>query len=309
MKNEKKQRELLPPFIFSPFKIFPALFFFYALSAFSFSFAQTPPRPLTFAELWNNAAYYETNLERKNFSSLLGRFEGKLGVNLFNLPLQLYGAYYGMASQSEDYWDNSLFYGVGIRFYPFENFQGTSWANEWIRALKVFAEKLTSSYLKGAASAEASNLWKTDTRYGLDLWYEWNLDHPDENLPWGELWANLSYRTTNFGWEPEGFKSYVIYFQPKIGRHLGKGVEVYLRSDLVASGKSGPDYYFLNNLDYGVGIRFEPWRESHSSDSILKKFKMFAEVLGVSYLKDKPSDANKIVSSDVRFGIDFSYGR
>ena len=269
----------------------------------SICFAQ-PQRPLTFAELWNNAAYYETNLERKNFASLLGRFEGKLGINLFNQPLQLYGVYYGTSSQSEDYWDNSLFYGGGIRFYPFERYQGTSWANEWLRGVKIFAERLFSSYLKGAASAEANKLFITDTRYGLDLWYEWNLDHPDGNLPWGELWANLSYRTTNFGWED--FKNYIFYFQPKWGRHLGRGVEAYLRLDLVTSGK---DYYYLNNVAYGVGIRFEPWRETHPQDSILKKFKMFAEVLEVSYLKDKPEQQNKVVSSDVRFGIDFSYGK
>jgi hypothetical protein len=36
---------------------------------------------------------------------------------------------------------------------------------------------------------------------------------------------------------------------------------------------------------------------------------MFAEVLGVSYLKDEPTDLNNKVDSDVRFGIEFSYGR
>jgi hypothetical protein len=138
----------------------------------------------------------------------------------------------------------------------------------------------------------------------LDLWYEWNLDRPDENLPWGELWANYSYRTTNFS--SADFKGSIFYFQPKIGRHLGSGIEVYLRADLTTSDKTE---YWLNVVDYGVGVRFEPWRQTHKEDSILKKFKMFAEVLGVSYLKDKPTDVNKVVSSDVRFGIDFSYGR
>jgi hypothetical protein len=261
----------------------------------------------TFTELWQNAAYYETNLENKNFASLLGRFEGKLGIYLFDTPLQLYGVYYGVASQSSDYWDNSLFAGAGVRFKPFEGFEGLGWQTDWLRDLKIFYEQLNSSYLKGGASAEADKLAKTDQRAGFDLWHEWNLDKPDENLPWGEMWANLAYRETNFGWED--FKNYVFYFQPKLGRHLGRGLEAYLRADLVASGKSGPSYYFLNTADYGVGLRLEPWRNDPAASDWLKKFKLFAEVLGVSYLKDKPTDAQKRVERDVRFGIDFSYGR
>lgn len=261
----------------------------------------------TFTELWQNAAYYETNLEKNNFASVLGRYEGKLGVYLLDTPLQIYGVYYGTASQSEDYWDNSLYAGVGVRFKPFEQYQSSGWTDEWIRDLKIFYENLGSSYLKGSASAEAAKLARTDQRAGFDLWHEWNLDKPDQTLPWGELWANLSYRDTNFGWED--FKSYVLYLQPKIGRHLGRGLEAYLRADIVASGKSGASYSYLNAADYGLGLRLEPWRNSADANEWLKKFKFFAEVLGVSYLKDKPANPDLNVSRDIRFGIDFSYGR
>jgi hypothetical protein len=264
-----------------------------------------PLRPLTFVELWNNVAYYDTNLEKKGFASFLGRFEGKVGLNLFNSPLQVYGVYYSTLSQSPDYWDNSLFAGGGVRYKPFESYLGSGWQDEWIKDVKIFAESLSASYFKNASSAEANK--NTDTRYGLEIWHEWNLDRADESLPWGELWANLSYRETNFGWED--FSDYVLYFQPKIGKHLGRGIGVYLRADATTSGKEGPDYYFLNVADYGIGIRFEPWRESGGEKDIFRKFKMFAEVLGVSYLKDKPEDPNKEVDMDVRLGIDFSIGR
>ncbi|MDD5593250.1 MAG: hypothetical protein PHG97_00735 [Candidatus Margulisbacteria bacterium] len=261
-----------------------------------------------FAELWNNFAYYDTNLERKGFSSILGHYEGKIGFYLLDTPLQLYGAYYGITAQTGDYFDNSLFTGAGVRFKPFEgSFKGTSWLNEWIPDIKVFGESLSAGYLKGGSSAEAAGLAKTDTRYGFDLWHEWNLDKPNENLPWAELWSNLSYRDTNFGWE--SFKNYVFYFQPKIGRHLGRGIETYLKADAVYSGKGGPSYSFLNVADYGVGVRFEPWRNMATANELLRKFKMFFEVLSVSYLKEKPADPNKVVDRDVRFGIDFSYGR
>lgn len=268
------------------------------------AFAQTRP----FAELWNNVAYYDTNIERKGFSSLLGRFEGKLGLYLFETPVQVYGAYYVASSQSPDYWDNAVYYGPGIRVKPFESYEGKGWQDEWIRDVKIFYESLASSFLKDAVSGEANK--RSDTRYGFDLWHEWNLDKPDPANFWGELWGNLSYRTTNFTTSVYGpdFNGYVFFFQPKIGRHLGNGIEVYLRGDLTSSDKTD---YWLNVADYGAGIRFEPWRSAFKpdEDSILKKFKMFAEVLGVSYLKDKPMDPNKEVSKDVRFGIDFSYGR
>lgn len=272
-------------------------------SLFLPTYAQIVP----FGELWNNISYYDTNLEKKGFASLLGRFEGKIGLNLFNLPLQVYGVYYGVGSQATDYWDNNVFSGGGIRFRPLVGVESTGWHDEWMPDLKVFAESLSSAYLKNAASAEAAGLRTRDVRYGLDLWHEWNLDKADEAIPWAELWANLSSRQTNFGWED--FNDYIFYFQPKIGRHLGRGIEIYCRGDLVTSGKQGASYYFLNMLDYGVGIRFEPWREDSSATDLFRKFKMFAEVLSVSYLKDKPVDLNKQVSQDVRFGIDFSYGR
>ncbi len=160
--------------------------------------------------------------------------------------------------------------------------------------------------LRDGAAAAAANLSTSDTRYGLDLWHEWNLDDPDESLPWAELWANLSERRTNFGWED--FNNYVLFFQPKFGKHLGRGIEIYLRGDLTSSGKSGPSYSFLNVADYGAGVRFEPWRKAEAND-FLKKFKMFVEVLGVSYLKDQPALPSRTVSSDVRFGVEFSYGR
>ena len=257
-----------------------------------------------FTELWNNISYYDTNIEKKGFSSILGRFEGKLGLNLFSLPLQAYGVYYGVASQSSDYWDNALYSGGGLRFKPFAAHKGSGWQDEWLPDLKIFAESLSSNYLKNAASAEAAGLKITDVRYGLDLWHEWNLDNPDEGAPWAELWANLSSRSTNF--TAQDFNDYVFYFQPKFGWHLGRGTESYLRVDYTTSGKGS---YWLNILDYGVGLRFVPWRQSKDKNDLFKKFSMFAEILGVSYLKDKPVDTTKLVSQDVRFGVNFSYGR
>ena len=179
-----------------------------------------------FAELWNNVAYYDTNNERKGFSSILAHLEGKIGVQpLDSVPLQIYGAYYGVLSQSPDYWDNAVYSGPGVRLKPFASYQPTGWQNEWLPDLKVYYETLSATYFKNEAAGNANK--RTDTRYGLDLWHEWNLDEPNFAVPWGELWANLSYRTTNFSWTD--FNSYILYFQPKLGHHWGQGLETYLK--------------------------------------------------------------------------------
>ncbi|MDD5383070.1 MAG: hypothetical protein PHH60_05395 [Candidatus Margulisbacteria bacterium] len=276
-----------------------------SFAAVSATVEATSSQPL-FLELWNNAAFYDTNLEKKKYASVLARFEGKAGLNVFRYPLQVYGVYYGAASQSNDYWDNYFYSGGGVRLIPFRDFYGKDWRTEWLSGLKIYYEDLSASYFKNAASAEA--LAKKDTRYGVEIWHEWNQDNPDYRLPWAELWFNYSHRETNFGWEE--FKTDVMNVQPKLGIYLSDVIKAYLRGDLVASYKEGPSYTFLNVADYGLGVRFEPWRGTQTRDDLLKKFKMFLEVLGVSYLKGyEPTDPGKRVSSDVRFGIEFSYGR
>lgn len=258
--------------------------------------------PAVFIELWNNAAFYDTNLEKPRFAALLGRFEGKVGLNLLNYPIQAYGVYYGAASQSSNYWNNYIYSGGGVRVIPFRDYQGSAWYNEWIKGIRIYTESLSASYLKDAASAES--LAKQDQRYGIEVYYEWNQENPDRRKPWGELWAKYEYRDTNFGWEE--FKQNVLYFQPKLGVHLDRTIQAYLRADITSSGKSGSDYSFLNIADYGIGLRFVPLREIGQSTDLFRNFKMFIEVLSVSYLKDKSTDP---VSSDVRFGVEFSYGR
>jgi hypothetical protein len=269
--------------------------------------APAAPSPV-FLELWNSLAYYDTNLERTGFASLLGRYEGKIGLNVFELPLQIYGVYYGVSSQSEEHYNNSIFSGAGMRIMPFQALRMQGFVGDIIRATKIYGEQLSSSYQRNAASA--AGLATEDTRYGIEVYREWNLDNPDPRQPWAELWTKFDYRDTNFGWEE--FKDYVFYCQPKIGRHLDDGIQVYLRADVTASGKDTPAYYFLNVVDYGVGIRFEPWRKTGHVNDFLRKFKMYAEFLGVSYLRHAPEAATppgESVSTDVRFGIEFSYGR
>ena len=94
-----------------------------------------------------------------------------------------------------------------------------------------------------------------------------------------------------------------------MGFYLSELIKPYLCLNVTASPREGASYSFLNVADYGVGVRFEPFRHLGNKQDIFHKFMMFAEVVGVSYLKDKPTEVNKQVSKDVRFGAEFSYGR
>lgn len=283
--------------------VFCLLFTGYCLPAF----AQTSSEPADdtfFIETWNRIGYYDTNLERQRFAKMVGRSETKLGFNILQFPLQAYGVYYGVVSQDAAYWNNALFSGGGIRIIPLRDYQGDHWINQWVKGVRIYYETLSSSYMVNGDQAQSAGLKTTDVRNGVEVYHEWNLDNADETQPWAEVWGNLSYRSTNFtSWETG---SRVLYLQPKFGIHLGGGIGVYLLSDIISSTDNS---YWLNTTDYGIGIRFEPWRKTGAPNDLFRKFKMFLEAVAVTYTKDRPTDPNNEVNADVRFGVEFTYGR
>jgi hypothetical protein len=264
------------------------------------------------ADLWNYAAYHETNFENQNFKSGLARIEGRVGFYTPDLwqdvCLMPYAAYVGVAAGDNNYWNNNIAGGVGIRMYPFRA-GGTG----WIKEIKLFCETLSISYLKDAATASGKPA--NDTRFGLDLWYEWNQRQEgadnsgfDYKKPWGETWANFSYRTTNF--YQSDFNNMIIWMQARNGLYWGGGgkgsilFEPYLRTDLTLSGRKD---FWLNNFIYGLGMRVQPFRKDVKINPLLYKLKIFLEVLGIAYLNERPQDGRP--NTDIRFGIDFSLGR
>lgn len=250
---------------------------------------------------WNNFSYYETNGERKNFQSFILRSETKVGVKLLeDSLLNPYLAYYGVYSQDENYWNNNLAAGVGVRALPFLKYQTTNWMNEWIPDVKFFVEILSLTFLKNRISAEAIGVKVNDTRFGIDIWHEWNLKKPDPAYPWAESWLNLSYRDTNF--YQEKFATYLLFWRSKLGGYMGAGICPYLVADLMYSGR--PEAWF-NNLYYGVGLRIEPFLGAKDTPEILRKFKMFAEMLGIAWLRE----ADSRPGNDLRFGVEFTIGR
>ncbi|MBI5700808.1 hypothetical protein HZC34_03045 [Candidatus Saganbacteria bacterium] len=277
----------------------PIILFIFAIPVF----ADITP----WADVWTNGAYYSTNGENSNFRAVQLRSEGRFGFNFGeSSPTKPYIVYYGSYGQDPNYWNNNLAVGGGVRSMPFVSFETTSWALEWIRDTKIYAEILTLNFLKGKATAEANGVKTNDYRIGIDIWHEWNLQNAKAKAPWAEMWTRIDYRNTNF-YDPmsglDKFQNFLGYFQLKIGRHLPGGVRPYLASYLTISGLKK---VWLNNLYYGAGIRMEPFRDQENSPELLRKFKMYIEGLNISYLAEL--DPTRPVT-DMRFGIEFTYGR
>ncbi len=267
-------------------------------------------------ENWNYGGYRSTNFEKTGFAGVLARSEGRFGIHLIPVGwsfIDPYLVYYGVFSQDTAYWNNNLVTGFGVRVRPFLGYQPTSWINEWLPDVRVFCESLSIQYLKDSNTAlNVDKTQTTDVKYGIDIWHEWNLDKPNPFVPWAELWSNFSYRNTNFqsAWADSLFGSfqgsYLFYFQPKIGWHLGRRAEPYLKAELVSCSQS---FSWFNNLAYGLGIRVEPFRDEPSH--IFRKLKVFAEYMKINYTRSHPAEnppPSQKPDNDLRFGIDLSYG-
>ncbi len=246
---------------------------------------------------WNNGSYFATNGEDKRFNAFLGRSEIRIGMPMGEeIPLSPYIATIATLSQNQDYWNNNLAFGVGLRSMPFKKYESSGWADEWIRDVKFFSEFLTLTFLKDAATAKTNNVETSDVRVGIDMYHEWNQIKPDKKFPWVEVWSNLSYRSTNF--YQGGFKSYLFTHEQKTGFHFeDETVQPYLRTDFSISGRSEN---WWNNVYWGPGVQIKPFKLS--DDPVIKNFRIYIEMLSIIWYKDKGSTRPK---SDTRFGIDY----
>lgn len=286
------------------------IFICFSLASKAFAFEFFKP----WGYVWINGANYKTNLERDDFNSQLGRVETKIGVSLWPLwrgaSIQPYFAYYGVASADKHSWNNNNVSGIGVQVMPLLGFNEL----DWLQDLKVFWETLSVQWMSEDESDPDDNPeynYTTDSRIGLDIWHEWNQPGPykveNRRMLWGELWARLSYRSTNFGCDK--FDNWLFTFQPKVGVYTWKflnnfSFEPYFKADAVVSGS---DLYYYNNVTYGLGIRIRPFLSGYifgEDFQVLKKLKLFVEVLSVSYLKERGE-----VDHDFRFGFDFNFGR
>ncbi|NQU18489.1 MAG: hypothetical protein HQ564_10565 [Candidatus Saganbacteria bacterium] len=252
-----------------------------------------------FIDTWNRGGYFTTNTEIKNFNAVLGRSEIRAGIfltdDLEDIPP--IGPYYVsllVTSKDPNYWNNQLATGYGVRILPFVNYEGTNWADEWIKDIKVFAEILTLTNLVDDSTAIANGVPTTDKRVGLDLYHEWNQDKIDKNIPWTDIWANISIRSTNL--HQDWRHNYLLRYLQKTGWHMEDNLMPYLKAELFASGLTQP---WWNNLQLGAGLDVAPFKDD--KESLLNKLKIYIEYTSIIWYKESDSRPQ----SDFRFGVEY----
>jgi hypothetical protein len=73
---------------------------------------------------------------------------------------------------------------------------------------------------------------------------------------------------------------------------------------------SGATDFFLNNLQFGMGMRYHPFRYATNVQgltALAAKARIFVEILTISYTKNRPAAGTP--ATDFRFGVELAIGR
>lgn len=232
--------------------------------------------------------------------------------------------------------ENSFVYGIGMENRFFQRLDKLFWENklaknpylDCIRSFRFYGEHLELEWW-------AEETWQSDydNRFGIDLWYEWNVPGGEgwpskwqktvkdkqgveqtvreSNKLWGEIWMNGDWRKTNFfindydSWTfGSAMKLGIRAWNPLVGQRFSVHVMPYVTAETSLSGKN--EFFWENRLLAGGGIRVMPKIKITEKKDLL--LRIYAEhVTAVDYFEERP-DPN-IPWNDIRAGINFSINR
>ena len=208
--------------------------------------------------------------------------------------------------------------GYGIRIFPFLTAKPNNAMMAWVPSTRFYWEQLFAGYFRDGSTARAQGAATRDDRIGIEIWHEWNQRAPGKNLGsfdpdevWTEVWADISYRETNFS--SQTFQKMVAAMQLRRGIYVNVARLGYMEPyGVVNLLQSGTTDFFLNNVQLGIGLRIEPWRQTANTGALglfalLFKGRFFAEILTITYTKDRAPTGTP--GSDFRTGIELSFGR
>lgn len=214
-------------------------------------------------------------------------------------------------------WEDRNTFGAGIEWRPFANVDKYGgdysylsaaserlWTSlvEYLTPLRFYVGYLWTDYIYD----DPSYSWrpKQDVRYGAEFYQEYQ--QYDNRLLWGELWADASWRKTNFF--IDDYKSWTFGAVPKIGFKIPRDKELSLMPYLTlpVSVTERRDFW-ENKIEAGIGIRIMPFRWHHGTswDMIAKKTKIYAEYLNVVRYIDDDAPSS-VPDSDFRIGINYT---
>jgi exo-beta-1,3-glucanase (GH17 family) len=199
-------------------------------------------------------------------------------------------------------WEDRFDYGIGLEWRPLStiNFLEKPLLR-WIKQLRFYTLSLNTKFLQ----YQDSWSWrpKTDFRYGLEYYKESNLY--DRDLWWSEIWADASWRKTNF--YVTDYNSWTFAMVPKVGIKLFRDEEVCVMPYITGEIDVTQRYEFWQNRALaGFGIRLMPFRWNETMMNVFAKgLRIYAEYLWVvNYFDDKAPPT--IPDYDFRIGINYT---
>lgn len=261
-----------------------------------------------FMQIFGDVSYRQTNLFKKNYRGGVGWTESRLFFPRLRQPsetsLPLPEPYLkGILKVLTNIdWENRWDYGMGIEWRPLSNASMLEeTAFNWTRHLRFYVEYLNGNYLQN----QEDWIWRPndDFRIGSELYRECNLYNEDKY--WGEIWADYSWRKTNFF--INDFKTWTFALVPKWGVKLFPDKEFaimpYITGEIAVTGRKE---FWQNRALLGAGVRVMPFRWHGGVFGIfMRGTRIYIEGMRViEYLKDEAPQGTS--RNDLRVGLSFS---
>lgn len=266
---------------------------------------------------YGDSTWRKTGFEKRGHDFFTGWWEHKFSFKGFEVPGGRsvdFNLLMNVAlSSNSTPWENKLTAGVGVEYRPFSDIE--SWDklyNSWLTSIRTYAAYLHREPLKDD-NGDATR----DKRIGFDLYREYNQVENDvipktwKQYFWGEAWNDSSFRTTNFGSNPDAFDTWQTAVDIKLGFYLPKGfieMNIMPYALLNASINDNGDFY-SNRAETGLGLRLTPFKsEKYKGYEWLYGLKLFTEYRQTFkyFDDDRPETTPK---SDFRIGIGYSHNR
>lgn len=259
-------------------------------------------------QFFGDVTYRYTNFYETKYDGVVFSNETRLIIPRFNKFINLgFPLPEPYISGSLNYmkkinWENRLNYGVGIEWRPLNTITFLDKPIfSWAKQLRFYILYLYTSFLQ----YEDSWSWrpKSDFRYGIELYKETNFYNTD--FYWAEIWADASWRKTNFF--VKDYNSWTFAIVPKLGIKALQEKEFcimpYVTGELALTQRTE---FWQNRILAGGGIRVMPFRWNESKmHGLIKGLRIYIENLWVlKYLGEKA--AMTIPNYDLRVGINYT---
>lgn len=247
--------------------------------------------------------FFESNYNGRVFSGetrfIFPRFSGFLDF-VIPIPEPFFSG--TLKSLKKIDWEDRFDFGIGLEWRPFSKMDILEKPLlRWIKQMRFYTLFLSTVYL------QYQNTWswrpKTDFRYGMEFYEEYNLYNT--NMFWTELWADASWRKTNFF--VKDYNSWTLAIVPKVGIKIFQGIEFCIMPYLTGEFALTQRYEFWQNrMLAGIGIRFMPFRWNESMMNVfIKGLRLYIENLWVLNYFDDNAPAS-IPDYDLRAGINYT---